>query len=597
MPFITEDNNGTIVGYINSNVSLLKTDNSKYDVPCSIVVINNPYGIEYVATINPCRLYYSIDDIVKDFKGNLDVYRNYVDDKDKKEINGSVELLQEDYSINLLGYFKYNTSADEVKYINGNCTINRDNLEEDNGNSIECTVAVPILYNNPNATTIKGYVDIKQSPFEPTDGTNEIYCTFTVDLITTIADLDGAVITYAEYQNTDLLGWLDRYLEQHREKDIDGSVTLAGFIQQFYIYGLLNLSQEEYIYGLWSKVQVVDRIDFDLGCSITVDAYNRDIIRGEANVFPENLEADIIDGSVTMDEYKIATIFGLVTLDNIYTRREFIASLGVVGSSSAEFISGLSVVQPNYLYNQYLPSKLIVGYPDMTDMYSTFRVINDTNTITQEFRAKFEVINHSIPVPKTRIVIAVDPLWNYEPYVLKNAINTFFNRLYRKYTFDLVYGGNPRSDYDIKHLAHIYGVDFKDMNNVPLIFNPQNPSEMQCSINNFLKEMFTFPQDRNPKTIARVILFADGVKYNNVSVLRKIYQVCKMKKLPCVIIHSDGQYIESSQDDNCSFDSNHYDIHMDKVNYSCFGNDHHDAWCEPLTAPDKDCYDDHKFTY
>ena len=68
-----------------------------------------------------------------------------------------------------------------------------------------------------------------------------------------------------------------------------------------------------------------------------------------------------------------------------------------------------------------------------------------------------DILNLSFTLrERARIGIVVDPRWHYDVFTFKSSLLTLFDRYYQKLDLDIVYGGNPRSDWDIEHLGYVY---------------------------------------------------------------------------------------------------------------------------------------------
>ena len=146
--------------------------------------------------------------------------------------------------------------------------------------------------------------------------------------------------------------------------------------------------------------------------------------------------------------------------------------------------------------------------------------------------------------PYGRVAIVVDPLWNYEPYLVTRTLITFFERFHNRMNLEVVYGGSPRSDYDVEHIAHMYGVDYKNMCSSPIIRDFRDHTEVKYSVDRFIDNMINFHPFSNSTNINRVIIFADCNASYRANSIYPIIRFCKNNNISCIIIHSDGQYDE-----------------------------------------------------
>lgn len=581
-----DDQNRVIVGLIDGSCTLLTTGRSFCDIACCIETYNLDYGAEYIAIING-EANYLPGNKTAEFTGSLRVDSYYIDDKEPIDIDAEVELQGFQEEKNLLGFFDYLSEDGFYKDIKGQTDIHSEDFEYE----LESQVSIPWDFSQD--LVLNGSVDVQLLEYTPYQRENEIRCSVTVNKICEHKDLYGTVDTWAFPVSEDIIKDVEfQYLEQYRCKDIDCTTNLDAKLREAYLYGCTRIMCEYYRYSLYSKIHVVPRVDKDFYCSITVDSYYTDLY-GDLNVFPNYRQFDILRCACHMDEYLVRTIYGYFTLDHTYTVRDIYCSIGIVGGSNTDLPCAISVVQPNYLYNYDLPCKITNGYPSRYDIYSSILVLGCKNIVHKDFPCKVIAKNNYPALPSTRIVIAVDPLWVYDPYVLKNSLHTFFSRSYLKYNFEIVFGGSPRSDWDIVHIAHMYGVHYRDMYNVPIVYDPCHPSKSQDSIDHFIYHMFKFDQDSPVQSIGRVFLFADAIRFNNISALRKIEYLCRQKHIPCVVIHSDGNYDESDMC-RCDYDKNSYDMHMDQVSKHPY---HYHKHHDPHFNPDKPCLNDHKIVY
>lgn len=202
-----------------------------------------------------------------------------------------------------------------------------------------------------------------------------------------------------------------------------------------------------------------------------------------------------------------------------------------------------------------------------------------------------------------RVAIVVDPLWRYEAYVVTRSLTTFFERYYRRMNLEVIYGGSPRSDFDVEKIAHMYGVDYNRMHKSPLISDPRNPGAMRHSISDFLCALQNFHPFSNTSKLDRVIIFMDNNVAYRASAVYPIIKLCRENNIPCVIIHSDGQYDEINEPfyDGYWYDPNANKLIMGTERYQRFnpGNVIHEIHeCHPRSrsnyvyapkSPKEDC--------
>ena len=166
------------------------------------------------------------------------------------------------------------------------------------------------------------------------------------------------------------------------------------------------------------------------------------------------------------------------------------------------------------------------------------------------------------PKPYGRVAIVVDPLWRYEPYVVTRTLTTFFERYYRRMNLEVIYGGSPRSDFDVEKIAHMYGVDYDHMHKSPLESDFRNPAAMRHCIGDFLCALENFHPYSNTSKLDRVFIFMDNNIAYRASAIYPIIKLCKQNNIPCVLIHSDGQYDEVNEP---FYDGYYYDPNSNKL--------------------------------
>lgn len=538
----------------------------------------------------------------------LSTEKHYIDDKDKIEINGTIDKLQTFvpvyYILSKLN-FKPSQLGDRCK-IDGSLEVKKEKDTAD----INGIVAIPIPFtNNPDI-----YGECNLQITDDHFGVDLFPCKFEVkeicyrdDIIDAKVNMNAIAYPHNINDPYEIYADLD-YEEIYRTKDIiNGNAKIVSCYNEFYIYGKTRLCCNRYIYSIFTQFAVAPRVDKYIDCYFTVDAYNKELY-GEVNIFPEEFSEIQLDANVFLQYYVARQIDSQVTLDYTHTIRDIYAIIGVIGYREYDITCGFIAIQPNKLYdNDAITCSFETGYKQPKDFYIDMEVIKK-NTCFTDLPAKLEVMNY-INLPKTRLVIAVDPLWDYEPYVVINSLHTLFNRIYHKYDVDIVYGGSPRSDFDIEHIAHMYGVPFRNMHKAPLIWDPHHPWKMRESVDNFIKTMYTFKRHSKRKSIGLTVLFADGLTSNRNSLVRQIAIECKKYKIPCVVIHCDGTF-NSIHHDRHDCDHNHYDIHMDQCrnhfhphiwDHHCGPCGPHHHWVEPCCdtgfVEDPPFKDDHKIIY
>ena len=127
---------------------------------------------------------------------------------------------------------------------------------------------------------------------------------------------------------------------------------------------------------------------------------------------------------------------------------------------------------------------------------------------------------------------------------------------------EVIYGGSPRSDFDVEKIAHMYGVDYDHMHKSPLVSDFRNPAAMRHCIGDFLCALENFHPYSNTSKLDRVIIFMDNNIAYRASAIYPIIKLCKQNNIPCVLIHSDGQYDEVNEP---FYDGYYYDPNANKL--------------------------------
>ena len=332
------------------------------------------------------------------------------------------------------------------------------------------------------------------------------------------------------------------YLPASIREDIDGTLNIEDHIHSVYFHSSINVLRKHYRYSMYSRMRVVPRYDYDIDSSITViNDQIYDIPCINANLYPVYDTYDLIDGSLSLPEYTINEIDGSLTIDKVYTRRDFSCYMYAVRPIIYDFDCSIHTYTPYHRMYTMIPCRMKVGNNIRYDIPCSIDPIPAVSYNKDLFDSRIRVITRLSPF---RIGIVVDPLWHYEPFVLKSSLITFFDRIYTKNKVSIVYGGNPRSDWDIENISKAFGTPRNRLYKVPLIYNSHDREYMKMSVEQYIHTLFTFTPKDEHRFVDRVFIFSDkNPKFDN-AIISPIIEVCMRYHIPCVIINSHGDYDE-----------------------------------------------------
>lgn len=272
------------------------------------------------------------------------------------------------------------------------------------------------------------------------------------------------------------------------------------------IFSMLRVPKSDFIYSLYTNMEVVYGLSNYIESSMIVNSYfmNTDLLC-ELYTPQYDYMYDVINIECFMYPYTRLDLESYLEVEVIFTRRDI----------------------DSYLYTVLDCDK---------DLDVSMLVSQDISLLIHSI---LEVDNALINLEDIgRVVIFVDPLWRYEPYVLKNAVGTIFNRaIYmNKQKFNLIYGGSPRANYDICKFATIYCIPHQGVN---IQYLPTNSMYNKDQISIFVKMMFSFNNGENG-IINKVFIFSDNPYSHTSSYLSPLYSACKLYKIPIVVITSKG---------------------------------------------------------
>lgn len=338
--------------------------------------------------------------------------------------------------------------------------------------------------------------------------------------------LSGDLEYNKSIDNTELFSYF--YLEQFRHE--------SSFQCQ------IKVEKKQYIYSIYSRIKVVPKVDIDIPVIIQVQNNQLFEIYGNVDLYNETIITDL-SASLELPPYAYDTIDGTTNIDPVYTRRDIPVYMYAVTPINTDIectFKAITVYTPS---SKEFNARINVGNSINQDiLFVTMNVLAALKH-NNEFKCTIHVHNWRLPA---RIAIAVDPLWKYEPFVIRASLVTFLDRIYTKNDLSIIYGGNPRSDWDIEHFSSIFGVDSRKMIKSPLVYDSRNPKIMRESVERFIRNMFSFNEKDTHRVIDRVFLFVNKPLDHTHSIMSPIIDICKRYDISCVCIDSGGNFTEVS---------------------------------------------------
>ena len=354
-------------------------------------------------------------------------------------------------------------------------------------------------------------------------------------------DLDGNVSLKYEDTKQDLPGSLD-FIKDKNTTDLYGSIKLNELYSAAQFLCRIKVPKLQYIYSILSHIQIVDKVDTEIPSSIIIkdDYMVKKSIDGKVGI--NSIESKYyIGGKLELTPFEVKYVDGTVSINSVYTRKEFNATMFIVNREDIDIDCHIELKEGKRHYGHIdtIDCKIIAGEQYRKELNCSLSLMEDEKQIKRE--EKFRT-------PRGRIVIVVSPTWRYEALVFKNSLITFLDKYYHKYSFDILFGGNPRSDWDIINLSRAFKIPDYKLMNVPIIADYHHPLNTKHSIDHFINHMFTF-KDGQPKVISRVFLFMNQPDWYINDPLARIAEVCKTNDISCVAIDSGGEYQEITEID------------------------------------------------
>ena len=460
------------------------------------------------------------------------------------ELNSTIKLEKAKISSDINNKVCFDISVVPVnKDINNTCSLTKStHIHEFNS-----TLTVPFKYDPGNPSVPGGpgqppgpggtqnneldnTVKIEKDKFEDNKASidNKVFLKY--DRIKT--ELDNTVKIEKDNTHSDI-DCTTKYEIDKSTNDIDCKITLFNYIHEISWNNVIKVPSFRGFYTIPCEIKVVNGKEYCFDACMKVINNAISDLDCITKIEKEINESDI-DSSVKLVPSINKDILNSVSLKKINTKREIDCSVNSIGSIATEFISSIIVEPPKIVpieLNEEFSCNMITGYSETYDIESTMEVVIPTQlNIDLDFTLTV--------LPKARIGILVDPLWDYEPFVLKSSLLTLFDKYFQKVSLSIVYGGNKRSDWDIEHLGYVYKYH---LIKVPIYINKLKKQETMESIQHFIHHLF---EDK----VDKIFIFMNDFTFARSSVFKPLIDLCIMNKnVPLTLINSAGEYLNFNE--------------------------------------------------
>lgn len=484
--------------------------------------------IKYIGDINGItniEISGKIDDDDISFLSSLEVAKRNLD---KDIITGSVGIYKEaiTHFINVDMFYKKLDITDSI--LDGNFTYEKDYLKNIGFNS--SMKVVRLIEDSIYGTTS---INIE-------DYTKSITSTMNIEGIAYLKDMIEGNATIEKIPfNSKLLDSAFVYAKENMDQNIlEGMVTVNYWKSWFDINCRIHVPSHRILYTFLSKLRAVLPCDFDIDSKL--DVFNDQIydIPGDVMLIQDVYDDLVLDGNVDLLPSKYTDLDSNVTLEKVDTRREFHGYMYVVTPVNTDIDFSMDVETIYTGIDEDVLSKINVGNNLDQDILSQV-LVQAALQSRNEIPSRLNVTNELLP---SRIGIFVDPIWSYEPFVLKNAVSTFFDRIMNKHDVTVVFGGSPRANWDIRHFADVYRIPRYKQIEVLFDYVPTNPLLNRDSMYRYISALFNF-RPRERRYIDRVFVFSNNTYAHNSTYLAPLYKACADHRIQLVVITSKGEFI------------------------------------------------------
>lgn len=297
------------------------------------------------------------------------------------------------------------------------------------------------------------------------------------------------------------------------------------------------------IYSMFSRMTVVNGTYYSIDCSMEVSNPFITDIEGYVFIDYEKTEENL-PGELFVPNYVFEYLRGEVVIPTAGIYEDILfAEMLVASIVRADFDCSMNIYTPwTGIVKDFL-ARMRVGN-EVTELFDCSMVVDGMiDTSVDLFNASMYVSNAMYPA---RIGILVDPLWKAEPSVLKSSLITFFDRVCSTNDVSLVFGGTDRTNWDIHKLAHVYNIPDERLIELFIEYDNMHPMCNRHNAERFLQALCMFrPYER--QEISKVFVFTDIQPNRHSSLLTPIYHFCAKYGIQCVVISSDGSFVDTGR--------------------------------------------------
>lgn len=298
-------------------------------------------------------------------------------------------------------------------------------------------------------------------------------------------------------------------------------------------------------YDFYSYCYVTNRFDLEFPCSCMIKNDGLYDIMGMVDIYAKYLNSNI-EGNVSMQDYSIGEIDCTMELDKTFTRRDLTFHCLIVNPVNKEFNCSCDINNIYYQAIREFPCSAIVGATGFIHDFTCFADILASKKANYEFKATCIVSNRRSP---RKVAIICDPLWRYDPFVVRASLATFFDRIYTKNQISVVYGGDYRFNWDVNHYCGVFGIPPQRQCENKLIYDSKDIVSTKQQAFQLIRNMVNFsPNGYN--RLDRVILFMNRPYSSSNLIMGPVLDFCRQYAIPTLIIDSGGDFVELNSLEN-----------------------------------------------
>lgn len=335
------------------------------------------------------------------------------------------------------------------------------------------------------------------------------------------------------------------YKKSDWDKFLNGSLYLLQSELRVEFMCKCLIKKFTYYYDFYSYCYIANRFDLDIPCSCMIKNDGLYDIRGIVDIYPKNLFKDL-ESFVIMQDYSTKEIDCSMEVDKIYTRRDLTFHCLIVNPVNKEFECSCNVNNIYYNIGYEFNCNALVGATCFIHDFTCFANILESKKTKYEFNATCIVSNRRSP---KKVSIICDPLWRYDPFVVRASLATFFDRIYTKNQVSVVYGGDYRFNWDVNHYCGVFGIPLKHQCENKLIYDAKNTNKTKQQAFQMIHNMIEFSPN-GYKRIDRVIIFMNRPYSGSNLTMGPILDFCRRYAIPTLIIDSGGDFVELNSLEN-----------------------------------------------